>query len=205
MLTLIALTALCASPGQPQAQLDTTQNFSILADSQETLDWAMRRAEELRREIALELLGRELEPGEAFCHVHVTVSELDAGSTSPGNAYRSHRIWVTAPVRNLDATLAHELCHVVLADLRLPLWLNEGIASRYDDPQRKAQRAELWSQWDSSWPTEEQVKAMDRIAPGDQRAYTVAEKLVERMGRDELRRLLEQPEKDLRRFHPPVK
>jgi hypothetical protein len=116
----------------------------------------LERAQEYRREIAKEWLGEELPDGAGRTTIYVEFSNLeDRGLTwAKDSAERhSHTIWLnTSPRLATGETLKHEVAHAVFATkyphpARLPSWLEEGIASRYDDQTRKDSRDQLLRSW----------------------------------------------------------
>ena len=65
---------------------------------------------------------------------------------------------------------------------QLPAWVNEGIASRRDDEERKAtQRREIlaWFIRTDNWPSLSEIIVADKIAGSDRSRYTVSASLVE--------------------------
>src|SRR5207249_7817833 len=104
------------------------------------------KAEALRKQIAVEWLGEELPPsiGQVLLNVSYA-NEPDRGLTwakdHPDRKFHALLI-VTAPGEMPAGLLAHEITHCVLATRyphphRLPAWLEEGIASQYDDGDRQ--------------------------------------------------------------------
>ena len=92
----------------------------------------------------------------------------------------------TSPERALGSTLAHEMAHVVLATRfphpnRLPAWLEEGIASRYDDEDRqKTRQAQITYFVETGhWPSVDSLFTAANIAAQDKELYTVAASLTE--------------------------
>lgn len=174
-----------------------SQNFTAFtpasADSELGNAFAMRlveRAEEYRQEIAEEWLGKPLPDGTGKTTINISFSnKQDSGLTwakdSPARKY--HMLYLTtSPDRALGSTLKHEMAHVVLATRfphphRLPAWLEEGIASRYDDPERQADRRDTLARMarDSRWPRLELVLGASNIVSDDNEAYTVATSLTE--------------------------
>ena len=89
------------------------------------------------------------------------------------------------------------MVHCVLATRyppprRLPAWLEEGIASQYDDAQRQQirQRILSWFVTTGQWPRLLPVLTAERVHSDDQEAYTLAvtvtELLLERGNRQKL-------------------
>ncbi len=167
------------------------KNFTVIAPSGDHLaDQVLTRAEELRRDIALEWLGKELPDGRGRTHITVELSkDKDEGLTwlcGQGRAVRGdHRMWLTTSrERAVGSTLEHEVTHVVLAvrfPQGMPVWANEGIASLADDEERHKTRRELQREWARSgqWPTLEKLLYQRTIDPSDQAGYAAAVSLTE--------------------------
>ncbi len=169
-----------------------SDNFTVLTPRQATAQEAnayaqeiLRSAEQMRCQIAREWLGAELPQRQG--RTIVTVSwELnrDAGLTwvidDPRRRY--HTLYLaTSPELALGSTLAHEMVHVVLATRfppphRLPAWLEEGIASQYDDSSRQQERRQQAITFirTRQWPPLEDVLAAKNIPATDTEAYTAA-------------------------------
>jgi hypothetical protein len=169
-----------------------SKNFSVGAPSRAFAEAVLAAAESMRRELALEWLGKELPEGKQFTRIHVELStEIDeglcdldpAGSLSCGH----NRIWLTTtPELALGSTLRHELTHLVLhhqfpAGGGIPAFANEGICSRMDDANRHARRSNLLGKivQTEKWPSLVEVMTQRTIAPTDELAYTVSASLTE--------------------------
>jgi hypothetical protein len=149
-----------------------------------------RKAAEYRREIAVEWLGADLPPsvGRTYLSVLLTDAE-DIGRTWPKNKITGEYNNVhlsTSPDRALGGSLAHEVAHVVMGTRfqganRLPAWAEEGIASRYDDPDRIRTRREIlqWYADTGNWPSLQDVLDAKQFPPRDRASYAVAESLTE--------------------------
>ncbi len=167
------------------------KNFTVVAPRGDHLaDKVLSRAEELRRDIALEWLGKELPEGQGLTHITVELAkDKDEGLTwlcGPGRAVRGdHRMWLTTSrERAVGSTLEHEITHVVLAirfPKGMPVWVNEGIASLADDEERHKARRELQQQWARSgqWPSLEKVLYQRTLPPSDQAGYAASVSLTE--------------------------
>ena len=172
-------------------------NFSVFTPERESQDQTeayaqqmLSQAERYRKEIAEEWLGTELPEGVGRTHINVSFSDSqDRGLTWPDDGPRRtlHALYLTtSPDRALGNTLKHEMCHVVFAtrfpmDKRLPTWIEEGIASRYDDDQRGRSRLQMARWWEQTgnWPTIERVLKATRLPATDRVGYTVAASLTE--------------------------
>ena len=150
----------------------------------------LEQAEAYRQAIAREWLGSELPPSVGRTIINVRFSQVkDQGVTWPKEDLqrRYHNIYLTTTRElALGETLKHEVAHVVLTtryagDRRLAPWVEEGIASRYDDAERIAIRKSLIRWFDSTqqWPEIEAVVRAEMLPIFDQKAYTVAATLVD--------------------------
>jgi len=173
------------------------ENFTICTPAQPTqkegqafAELVLDMAEQYRREIAQDLLVEELPPGVGRTMISVRFShQEDAGVTwakdNPERRY--HNVYLTTtPQRALGSTLKHELAHVVLATRfphpeRLPPWLEEGLASRYNDDERKTthQRIMNWFSRTGNWPRLENILHTTRILADDTSIYATAASLTE--------------------------
>jgi hypothetical protein len=159
------------------------------------------RAEEYRKRIALEWLGEELPPSVGQVMVNIKFSERPDSALTWAKDHpdrKFHALFLTtAPEQMPDGLLAHEMAHCVLATRfehphRLPPWIEEGIASRYDDAQRQATRHRIaqWFVGTGNWPRLASVLTAEKVPSDDQQAYTlcasVTDMLVERGGKKKL-------------------
>jgi hypothetical protein len=148
------------------------------------------RAEQYRKQIAVEWLGEELPPSIGQVMINVSFSsERDSGLTwakdHPDRKF--HALYLTTAAGQMpDRLLAHEIAHCILATKfphphRLPAWLDEGIASRYDDAQRQATRDKIagWYVSTGQWPRLSSVLTADKVHSDDQEAYTLCATLTE--------------------------
>ena len=165
-----------------------TPNWATQADTDEYAQQLLVQAEKYRKEIAQEWLGAELPRGVGRTLINVRFTEArDAGLTWPdAGRHRTTLYLATTPERALGTTLKHEMCHVVLATRfpqtkRLPAWIEEGIASRYDDGERSGARRRLIDWWvdTSNWPGIASALHAQRISATDRVSYTVASSVVE--------------------------
>ena len=125
--------------------LAENKNFIVSAPTAEIARTVARKANLYRSEIARKWLGKPLPDGYQVTHINVAISKTeDRGRTWPISGRRdTHKILLTtSKQRAAGATLKHEVAHVVMATYmgksnRLPVWLDEGIASGYDDRGRK--------------------------------------------------------------------
>jgi hypothetical protein len=160
-------------------------------------------AQRYREAIAREWLGRKLPHGVGRTTISVTFSAVkDSGLTwaidDPSRRY--HTVYLeTSADRAIGSTLAHEMVHVVLATHfpypnRLPAWLEEGIASRYDDAEKKEiRRASLQYMVErDGYAQLNKVMGLANIVADDVVSYAAAASLVEMLlERGDRSRLLE--------------
>jgi hypothetical protein len=164
------------------------QNFLVSAPTEELAREVLNRAEELRRDIAREWLGKELPPSIGHTVVDVFVSKTEHhGLTSPSRDMKrpSFMMWLTTtPQEAVGPLLAHEVTHVVLL-ARYPgqvvPWVDEGIACRYDDQESKLVRRDLinWFRETGNWPSLASILDADRILARDHAAFAVSSSMVE--------------------------
>jgi hypothetical protein len=172
-----------------------SDNFTIFTPAYPTQQDAeayahevLQSAETWRSEIAKQWLGEELPPGVGQTTVNVSFSEeQDSGLTwakdNPRRKY--HTLYLTTtPDRALGSTLAHEMVHVVLATRfphpqRLAAWIEEGIASSYDDGPRQATRQRIlaWIVKTENWPDVAELLISPNMASRDKTAYATASSL----------------------------
>lgn len=172
------------------------ENFSVLtppqtssAEAQAYAERVLQQAETYRKQLALEWLGDELSPGAGRTMINVEFSDEDSALTwridNPLRKY--HMLYLAmSPDRAVGSGLKHEIIHVIMATRfphpnRLPAWLEEGIASRYDDRERVTHRHEMVLEYarTGSWPSLERILSSRNIASGDYSAYAIAESLID--------------------------
>jgi hypothetical protein len=190
MLLVLALTSRVDAAGFAMNDNFTvfTPAYPTQQDAEAYAHEVLQSAEAWRSEIAKQWLGEELPPGAGQTTVNVSFSEeQDSGLTwakdNPRRKY--HTLYLTTtPDRALGSTLAHEMVHVVLATRfphpeRLAAWIEEGIASTYDDRPRQAtrQRTLSWIAKTGNWPDVEELLNSPNIATRDKTAYATASSL----------------------------
>jgi hypothetical protein len=194
--SLSILAVLCAASLANAAGFQSNENFLVFTESmlsrtasQEFAEAVLTQAEQYRKQIALEWFGEELPLGVGRTTINVTFSadKDDAGAWVKNNPNQKlNTIYLHTSAENaLGATLAHEIAHIVLATefpapQRLPAWLEEGIASRYDGQQRRQTRDSMM-RWfrKGHWPRVEPVLDANNIGAKDTESYTVAVTLTE--------------------------
>lgn len=197
-----------------------SDNFDVLTPSEPTpsagqalAELVAARAESYRREIAVEWLGDELPEGVGRTTINVEFSGDESGYTwaidHPDRTMHTVYLKTTA-ARAAGEILKHEIAHVVLATRfphpkRLPTWIEEGIASRYDDPQRTKKREGILDFYSrtGNWPELLKTLRADRFASKERGAYaqavSVTDFLLERGGHEKFIEFAETARDDLDR------
>ncbi|MDP6445606.1 MAG: hypothetical protein QGG36_15650 [Pirellulaceae bacterium] len=113
-----------------------TENFIIFARTAALGTQVGEMAEQYRRELALEWLGKELPPWRDVCPIYVNDGRRKPASgvtTFRFNSHREPHDWEMevngTPERILDSVLPHEITHTVFAThfgQPLPRWADEG-------------------------------------------------------------------------------
>lgn len=168
-----------------------SQNFSVLAPPGDFLAHrVLDAAEAYRRQIAEQWLGRLLPEGEGFAIISVELSSEKAEARTllagPDRRFPGvTRVWLTVPPDEATGyVLAHEMCHVVLDAAypnALPSWVHEGVASRYDDSGRIAQRDAIVASFAKSkrWPSLRELLGRSVISKTEAQLYAAACSLVD--------------------------
>lgn len=179
------------------AGLVHNENFVVFTEkglSQQATDefaqLVLAKAEEYRKQIAVEWFGEELPRGIGRTTINVTfAADRDTGLTwavdHPDR--RLHTIYLyTSAERAVGSTLAHEIAHAVLATQfphphRLPAWVEEGIASQYDHVERSQSRASVLKFFarQNNWPSIAPMLGAANIAADDTRSYAMAVSVTE--------------------------
>jgi hypothetical protein len=161
-----------------------SDNFNVMAPTEELAQSVAAKAETYRKAAALEWFGAELPGGKdrTILTVFVSASE-DEGLSWPikDSEQKCHRIWITAAAEKADGPLLnHEVVHTVLASFvrpgSLPRWADEGIASQVDDAGRKQSREQLVATWSQQGrlPQLQSLFTATRITHNDTDAYAAA-------------------------------
>jgi hypothetical protein len=173
-----------------------SDNFAVFspdqgsrAEEQQFAKRVLENAEAYRQEIAQEWLGEQLANGEGESVIYVKFSpEIDRGRTwavdCPGREF--HNVYLHTTAENATgSTLRHEITHTVLATAfphpqRLPIWVEEGIASRYDDEGRKDAREQQRMAWVRAGrlPKLQMLLELSNLGAFDDEAYTTSTSLV---------------------------
>lgn len=131
--------AVFASPGTASAATHTTTNFVVEAPDEQLARRFGEKAEEYRREKALDWLGREMPPWPKRCPLQVSINGGGAGGATTftfgsdangRSTVTSRRMEIRGDVRQLlYSVLPHEVTHTVLAEhfgRPVPRWADEG-------------------------------------------------------------------------------
>ncbi len=172
-------TFLVFTPKEPSRELEQAFAQAVL-----------EKAEQYRLEIAKEWFGEELPHGLGRTCINVSLSSSkDRGLTwakdHPDRLH--HNLYLTTSrERALGSTLKHEITHVVFAtrfeqSARMASWVEEGIASNYDDTVRKQARQSILRQWTDQrkWPRLDSILSSKNIRSQDTSSYTSAWSLTE--------------------------
>ena len=203
LLSCALLTSITVVTNLPGAGFVSEQNFVVVVPPEPTQQSAQefasklsQRAERYRRQIATAWLGAPIPGGLGRTVIHIEFTDGDdVGLTwakdDPQRAF--HNVYLkTTRDRAMSTTLAHELVHVVLATQypspnRLAPWIEEGIASQYDDVERTSAREQMlrWFARSGNWPDVPAVLASRSISTNDRESYTVAAALTEMLVQQE--------------------
>jgi hypothetical protein len=158
-------------------------------EGQRLAELVLRRADASRAEIAMDWLGIHLPRGAGRTTIYVELSDAeDTGFTWAKDHpdRKLHTIYLTTSRENAAGnTLHHEIAHAVLATRyphpnRLPTWLEEGIASRYDDRGTRLARQQIIDSWATSHRGPRLARLLEQPTMGmyDNNAYAAAVSLV---------------------------
>jgi hypothetical protein len=187
LLLALVLSVPCTASGAGFAQ---NESLIVFAPDQALAETVLAKANLLREQIAEEWFGEELPSASGRALVHVELADAEQSGLTwvkdPADPKQKlHRVWVTAPrERALGSMLAHEMTHVVFATRfpdRLPVWIEEGIASLHDDPGRAARRRRALERYaeTGNWPSLSSVLEASRAAATDDSLYSTAPSMVE--------------------------
>jgi hypothetical protein len=146
----------------------------------------LERAEAFREEFIREWLG-ELAPTDVRTVISISFSATaNSGLTLARDnpSQRFHNVFLrSTPERAASSLLRHEIVHTVLATAysrRLPPWVEEGVASRYDREALRADRASEVGSWvrTGRFPRLADTMVADDFQSFDGDRYAAAESLV---------------------------
>jgi hypothetical protein len=161
--------------------LATNANFHVLADSQPFAEELADKANVLRAEIAKEWLDTFIPDGFGPASINVFLSDRNVARTwliDEDGSRDAHLVWIYSLPENLDAALAHEIAHIVLANryADLPAFAHEAVASSYDGEERRTIRRDTlqWFANHNRWPDLAHIFAAESIKPSNQAGYATA-------------------------------
>jgi len=172
--------------GDKTAGLAANANFSVSADSQDLAEEILSKADKLRVQIAKKWLGETIPDGFGPVSMNVDFDGKDYSRTwllGKNSKRTMHTMWIHTTPQKLESALAHEITHVVLANRypNLPPFAQEGVASFYDDDERKAIRRNVlrWFAKTDRWPNVERLLSAETVNPSNQSDYTMAVSVTE--------------------------
>lgn len=119
-----------------------TENFLVTASSADVAQQVAETAEAMRRDLAIEWLGSEIDPWQDICPITVNVgSHLGAGGATSFMFENGRPFGWTMTIqgsreRILDSVLPHEITHTIFAThfgRPLPRWADEGACTTVED------------------------------------------------------------------------
>ncbi|MHC4399610.1 MAG: hypothetical protein ACYTG0_08015 [Planctomycetota bacterium] len=170
------------------ANFAVDERFIVIAPDRSLADAVLARANAYRDQVIREWLGEAPAHRGRIASIHVKLSDTEETALTLGKErpeHKLHKVWLTTSRRGATGRpLYHEIVHVVLADQfpdRLPAWIEEGIASRVDDPERVEIRRRIVDERARSGdlPDFQELFDLETIPASDQAAYGVAVSLTE--------------------------
>lgn len=178
------------------AGMASSANFLIVTPAQPSQEHGdkfaqlvLERAEQFRAQVAKEWLGDALPDGGIRTVVSIRFTNMEnSGFTwakdNPSSTF--HNVYLsTSPSKASGAMLNHEIAHTVFATKyphpnRLPPWVEEGIACRYDDATLIAVRQQEVRSWlrMGRVPRLAAILTVEGIDSFDATNYAAAESLV---------------------------
>jgi hypothetical protein len=145
LVALIANDALAANVGQRTSV--RSEHFIVTAQSEELAREVCVEAERLRKDLAIEWLGRELPPWRGPCPITVRLASGAGGATSfmfDNGVPFGWTMNVQGPrERILDSVLPHEITHTIFATHfggPLPRWADEGACTTVEHASERAKQ-----------------------------------------------------------------
>ncbi|MEE3219998.1 MAG: hypothetical protein VX257_07035 [Planctomycetota bacterium] len=129
-----------------------TENFIVTAPTSRLAQRICQHAEQCRRQLAIEWLGRELPRWQAVCPITANVApHLGAGGATsfsfPGGQPANWQMSIQgSEIRILDSVLPHEVTHTIFAThfgQPLPRWADEGACTTVEHPSEKSRHQKL--------------------------------------------------------------
>lgn len=185
-----------ALAGAPESCRAADATTSVYAPSHDVAVRVLRQSHVLRERVCEQWLGKNSSVSTVPLIVHIAIDEhrsptgvtsINTGHPEAKGVAAGNIVWIRTNRTDTPeflAVLQHELCHCVLAAAypdRLPAWLHEGIASRYDTGRRR----EIVQQQIRDWSTQARlplladILAETRVSPQDTLAYAESVALVQ--------------------------
>ena len=129
-----------------------TENFIVTARTRQLARYVARVSEQLRRDLAVAWLGKELRPWSAPCPIEVhDGSNLGAGGQTSfafdaGRPFDWQMMVQGSQQRIIDSVLPHEITHTVFAThfgCPLPRWADEGACTTVEDISERSKQQRL--------------------------------------------------------------
>jgi hypothetical protein len=195
-LLCVAILAAMLPSGVDAAGMASNANFIVLVpikpspeNAEKYAKLVLERAQQFRDSISMEWLGSHLPDGDGRTRIAVEfTNKQNSGFTwakdDPQRQF--HTVYLnTSPTNAAGAVLNHEIAHTVLATKyphpnRLPPWVEEGIASRYDDATLIAVRQQEVRSWFrmGRMPRLVALMNLESMSSFDDMNYAAAESLV---------------------------
>lgn len=146
---LLALAVLTTLGANRPYQSVRSQHFIVSAPTRELAEEICRAAEQYRRDLAIEWLGRELPPWQTPCPIKADVAAgLGAGGATSFVFHNNTPGQWTMQIqgsreRILDSVLPHEITHTIFAThfgRPLPRWADEGACTTVEHTAEKAKQ-----------------------------------------------------------------
>lgn len=194
---IVAVAILSAGAGRPYVSV-RSQHFIVSAPTQQLANEICQAAEQYRRDLAIEWLGRELPPWQELCPIRADVAPgLGAGGAT-SFVFRSGTPteWKMniqgSRERILDSVLPHEITHTIFAThfgRPLPRWADEGACTTVEHESEKAKQDRFLVQFlttDRGIPFNNMFRMKDYppdILPLYSQGYSLARFLIEQGGK----------------------
>ena len=145
---ILAIQSLAPAAGRQHFSV-RSEHFIVSAPSRELAEEICQAAETLRRDLAIEWLGKELPPWREPCPIQAHVHpQLGAGGATSFMFDRGQPFGWTMSIqgsreRVLDSVLPHEITHTIFAThfgRPLPRWADEGACTTVESTVEKAKQ-----------------------------------------------------------------
>ncbi len=144
---MIVLLGGLAGPADAANRAVRTANFAVVdAPTPELAQQVAQAAEQFRKTLAIQWLGKELPRWSAPCTIRVVAGNRPCEGVTNYNRYPGHvgdfqMVVIGTPQRILDSVLPHEVTHTVLAThfgRPLPRWADEGLSTTVEHVAEKS-------------------------------------------------------------------